>query len=128
MMAFVGPFIVMQNAESGCQVDELIVRKAKLSTPRMLVAKMIIDQKGFVQQHPAGLQCMNEVREERTSQIKAHKDDIVGVLSEIRIVRWRQFQIDRLCRDPGEVSRVSGRGQLGQCLIIAVYGVDLVPE
>ena len=67
--------------------------KAKLSTLWMLALGVVIDGKGFVEQHPAGLQRLDKRGEERSVQVKEDENGIVRFMSEMRLLRRWQLQI-----------------------------------
>lgn len=102
--------------------------KAKLSTLWMLSLDVVIDGKGFVEQHPAGLQRVNERGEEGAVQVKADDNGIVHFMPEIRVLRWRRLQIQHSRTDAGKVS-YSGTGRKScEGLFIAIDRIDLVAE
>ena len=99
----------MENAEVGEKAYEFTMCKAKLSTLWMLVLDVVIDSKGFIQQHPAGLKRVNERREEGAVQVKADDNGIVRFVSEMRLLQRLPLQIQHSRTDAGEVS-YSGAG------------------
>jgi hypothetical protein len=117
----------MENAKAGCEVQKFTMRKAKLTTLRMSALHMVINGEGLIQQDPAGLQRVDEMREERSMQVEEDEDGIVCSMPEIRLLR-RLFQIKHSRFDAGEVSRPGMGRKLREGLLIAINGFDLVAQ
>lgn len=102
--------------------------KAKLSTLWMLALDMAIDSKGFIQQHPAGLQRLDKRGEERSVQVKEDENGIVRFMPEMRLLQRLLLQIQHSRTDVGEVS-YSGAGRKAcEGLFVAIDSVDLVAQ
>src|SRR6185436_9980406 len=63
-------FIVLENPELARKIQEFIVVEGELLPPWMLVAEMVVDEKGFVDEHPARPECANQQWKERPVEIK----------------------------------------------------------
>jgi len=101
------------------------VREAEVPPFRVFVVKVIVDGEGLVHQHAAGFQRVQQVWNERAIEVKKDHDDVIRFLAEIRLVGSRLFQIDG-SRDDHELTRTRGGCELGQFLLVAVDGVDLI--
>jgi len=127
-MSFVEPFIIMDNAEARCEVQEFTVVEAKLLAPWMSMLEVVVHGKGFVEQHAAGLERLDQVGEERSAQIKEYENGVVRFMSKIRLVRGRLLQVERSCRNPGEVPRSCAGRKLRDGVLIAIDGIDLIAQ
>jgi hypothetical protein len=84
----------MEDAKARYEVYEFPMSKAKLSACRMLMVDVVIDRKGFIQQDPPWFQRVDERGEQWAIQVKEDENDIVRVMSEVRLL-LRQFQVER---------------------------------
>lgn len=94
----------MENAEVGEKAYEFTLCKTKFSTLWMLVLHMVFEGKSFIQQHPAGLQGVDEMGEKRSVQVKEDDNGIVRFVSEMRLLQRLPLQIQHSRTDAGEVS------------------------
>ena len=102
--------------------------KAKLSTLWMLALDVVIDSKGFIQQHSAGLQRVDKRGEERSVQVKEDENGIVRFMSEMRLLRRWQLQIQHSRTDVSEMSCLGVSQKPCEGLFVSINSVDLVAQ
>ncbi len=103
------------------------MRQAEFPPSRVFVMCVVIDRKGFIDQHAPGLEGIDEKRKERPMQIEKDYDDVVGLMSEARVKRRRLLQVDGSGFDPGECFCSSGCSELGKDGFVAVDCIDVIP-
>src|SRR5579883_2415490 len=57
---FARAFVIVQDPQALGEVQEFVVRQAEFFPARMLIAQVVVDQKGFVEQHAARLEGSQE--------------------------------------------------------------------
>ena len=122
-----GSFIIMENAEAGGQAYEFTLCQAKFSTLWMLALDVVVEGKGFIQQHPAWLERVNERGEEGAVQVKKDENGIVCFMPKRWLLR-RLLQIEHSRTDAGEVSYSCAGRKACEGLFVAIDSVDLVAQ
>src|SRR5438093_7107264 len=120
-------FVIAQDAQSGGEAQQLVVRQAKLPAPWMPAAQVVVDQKRLVDQHAAWFERLQEGREQRAVEVKETENDVVPFFREVRRRVRIGLQIQVANGQVREVPLPSGRGQLSQRLFVPVYGFNRVP-
>jgi hypothetical protein len=77
-------FVIMENPKAAHEVQQLVVFETKFSPAWMLVTKMIIDKKGFIDQDAAGLQGLKQHRKERPMEVEKSEYDLVAGSRDLR--------------------------------------------
>src|SRR5512132_3522317 len=75
-------FIVMEDPQGRGQAEQFVMGQAEFPAARMLMAKIIVDSKSFIQQDSIRLQGLHQRRKKRPMQIEEHQDDVITVLSQ----------------------------------------------
>ena len=88
------PFIVTQDMQGVDEADQLVRFKAKFPAPRMLVLEMVRDREGFIHEHPARLERLDQARKQRAVEIKEYQDHVILLGPQIRNMDRVGFQID----------------------------------
>ena len=60
MRSLVFAFVIVQDAQSGGEAQQLVVRQAKLPAPWMPAAQVVVDQKRLIDQHAARFERLQE--------------------------------------------------------------------
>jgi hypothetical protein len=116
-------FVILENPKIVCEIQELIMSEAEFLPPRMLVAKMIVDEKGFVDEHPAGPERANQRGKERAVEVKKSENDIVAGGRDRRRLR-RIFKLHGVDRERCQAVLRRGCRQTCQSLLITINRLD----
>src|SRR2546422_11068782 len=69
-------FVIVQDAQSGGEAQQLVVRQAKLPAPWMPAAQVVVDQKRLIDQHAAWFERLQEGREQRAVEVEEAENDV----------------------------------------------------
>ncbi len=124
-MAVMFTLIVMQHTKRGGQSEEFVVRQTEFPSARMLIAEVVLDAEGFVEQKAVRFQGVHQHREQRTMQIKKDHDGIITFLAQTRRMVGLLFQIEYPRGEAREALRRRGRFQRRERLRVSIDRFDL---
>src|SRR2546426_12673973 len=75
MRSLVLAFVIVQDAQSGGETQQLVVRQAKLPAPWMPAAQVVVDQKRLIDQHAARFERLQEGREQWAAMVEEGGSD-----------------------------------------------------
>ena len=117
--------VIVENAQGRGEAEEFVLRQTKLPSPRMLMAKIIVDGKCFVEEDAIGFQGVNDDREQRPMQVKKDDDGIITFVAQAGRVIRRGFQVEDACRETGETLCARSGFQCGEGVGVSIDGLHL---